>query len=259
MKRKLLEFTKSFKRRRLELRAKRKQSDTSTELREGDTYKSGVSLNSNCGTVEIPTPVSVPGFFDIPNDDYLFISFDVETTLLEDDCDLVQLSAVLTASYFDAYVIPQKQTTSSASRVAGLTVVGSQLLLHGKPVSALDIRLGLRNFITWLQSHGTPVVLHGHNVKFDAKVILRSCTEAGLRDTFFSVVVGFCDTLPLLKKLLPGQRSYSQRALVDDIIGTSCEAHNALTDVTTLQAMITKLDHKLMLFYQMNSTTSNIS
>ena len=38
-KRRLLESTKSFKRRRLELRAKRKQSDTSTELREGDTYK----------------------------------------------------------------------------------------------------------------------------------------------------------------------------------------------------------------------------
>ena len=35
---------------------------------------------------------------------------------------------------------------------------------------------------------------------------------------------------------------------MDDIIGTSYEAHNALADVTTLQAMITKLDidHKLI-------------
>ena len=80
-----------------------------------------------------------------PNVDYLFIASDVETTSLEDDCDLVQLSAVLTTSHFDAYVIPRKQITS-ASRVTDLTVVGSQLLLHRKPVSTVDIQAGLRNF-----------------------------------------------------------------------------------------------------------------
>ena len=170
-------------RRKLKLRTKRK-SDTSTELREGDTYQSGVLLNSNCDTVEIPASVSVPELLNIPNGDYLFIAFDVETTSLEDDCDFVQLSAVLITSHFDAYVITRKQITSSASRVTGLTAVGSQLLLHGKPVSTVDIHSSLRNFITWLQSHGKPVVLYGHNVKFDAKVILRSCTEAGV--LFFS-------------------------------------------------------------------------
>ena len=102
------------------MRAKRKQNDTSTESREEDTFNS-----------EILAPMSVPELLNIPNGDYLFIAIDVETSR-ENDCDLVQVSAALSTSHFDAYVIPRKQITS-ASRVTGLTVAGSQLLLHGKP------------------------------------------------------------------------------------------------------------------------------
>ena len=117
----IIESTKSFERRRLEMRAKRKQNDTSTESREEDTFNS-----------EILAPMSVPELLNIPNGDYLFIATDVDTSR-ENDCDLVQVSAALSTSHFDAYVIPRRQITLSASRVTGLTVAGSQLLLHGKP------------------------------------------------------------------------------------------------------------------------------
>ena len=78
------------------------------------------------------------------------IIFSLHLMLKQRRWKMVQLYAVLTMSQFDAYFIRRKQITSSASRLTGLTVVGSQLLVNGKPGSTLYIHSGLRNFITWL-------------------------------------------------------------------------------------------------------------
>ena len=51
------------------------------------------------------------------------------------------------------------------------------------------------------------ILLYGHNVKFDAKAILRSCVAGGLCEMFLSTVTGFCDTYSLLKEIVPGLKS----------------------------------------------------
>ena len=43
------------------------------------------------------------------------------------------------------------------------------------------------------------------------------------------------------KRLYQGKKSYSQKALADEIIGEDHEAHNSLADATTLRAMICKM------------------
>ena len=183
------------------------------------------------------------------------MSVDVETTSFR-ECDIVQLSGAAGTSHFDSYVVPLQQIAPSASKVSGLSVVGNQLLLHGKPVSTVSFDCCLTNFFAWLQKFERPILLHGHNVKFDAKAILRSCVAAGLCEMFLSTVTGFCDTYSLFKEIVPGQKSYSQKSLVDNLIGIEYQAHNSLSDAIALQALVThfNVSANVMLHHSFSTT-----
>ena len=117
------------------------------------------------------------------------MSVDVETSS-SGECDIVQLPGAAGTSHFDSYIVPSQQIAPSASKVSGLSVVGNQLVLHGKPVSTISLDSCLTNSFAWLQKFERPILLYGHNVKFDAKAILRSCVAAGLCEMFLSTVTG---------------------------------------------------------------------
>ena len=109
---------------RLELKASRQRVDVTPEAREGDTYKSGVSLDANFDTTQIPELIPYPEIQRVHAAEYCFVSVDVETTSLSDTCDIVQLSAVTAERQFESYVFPSKPIASSASKITGLTLVG---------------------------------------------------------------------------------------------------------------------------------------
>ena len=120
-KRKLALLSVPYKKRRLELKASRQGVDVTLDAREGDTYKSGVSLDVNFDTTQIPEPIPYPEIQRVHAAEYCFVSVDVETTSLSDTCDIVQLSAVTAERQFDSYVFPSKPIASSASKITGLT------------------------------------------------------------------------------------------------------------------------------------------
>ena len=113
------------------------------------------------------------------------------------------------------------------------------MLLDGKPVSTVSLDSCLTNFFAWLQKFEKPILLYGHNVRFGGKAILRSCAAAGFCEMFLSTVTGFGDTYSLFKDIVPGQKSYSLKSLVDNFIGSEYQAHNSLSDAIALQALAT--------------------
>ena len=110
---------------------------------------------------------------------------------------------------------------------------------------AVQISNALNEFIRWLQPKA-PCLLLAHNAKsFDAKHLMRILGKNNLSEDFKEVVLGFSDTLPAFRELLPDQNSHSQENLVKDLLGGNYEAHNALADVQMLHKLTSKFsEHK---------------
>ena len=200
----------------------------------GDTYKSGVTLLEDQDTLSIPTPVAAQCVEKCPISNYCFISFDVDTTFLTENNEIVQLSSVNTNSCYNSYLAKKNQISARSSNVTGLSLVLGKLLVRGKVMPSVTLHECLENFLTCLNSTSTkPVILYGHNVQFDAKALLRSCQQTGFEKTLLENVVGFTDTLPLLKSVMPNRAKYIQSAIVEDLLGEPYDAHRVEPDLMT--------------------------
>ena len=233
------------KKRRRELRILRNSTMAQREVREGVTYQSSICLtNSNdIDFVSIPAPTCLPEIQRIPSSalsSSVLCLFDLETTSLNDTCDLVQLSAKVIGSdcEFNCYILPDVPISGAASRITGLTKNGNSLFSRGKMVSSVSLVEGLVFFSDWLSAINNQIVLLGHNIKsFDIKHFKRHVARHGL-DSKFHMIVGYIDTLPLFKSLYPGLTSYSQPVMYAKLIGGKYEAHNAIGDVKALGELL---------------------
>ena len=125
---------------------------------------------------------------------------------------------------FDRYALPQYGISPQASQANKLTVVAGQLLYKSKPVQTLNITECLKESIDFLKASNSRVVLAAHNGRvFDSRILVKALFKENLLDAFQLVVIGFVDTLPLFKKLLPCRQSYKQESLVKDCLNKSCE------------------------------------
>ena len=72
----------SFGKRRAKLKSLKQSGVESKEIREGTTYESGVSLDdtTTIDIQEIPSPTTSPAVSSLPDGNYTFIAFDLETT-----------------------------------------------------------------------------------------------------------------------------------------------------------------------------------
>ena len=136
--------TITSKRRRGELTTKQRKN-TTLEVLEGNMYQSGISLINAIDITEIPLPVTVPDEKNVSDGKYTLVSVDVETTS-------VQFSGAEGTSHFDSYIVPSQQIAPSTFTVSGLSVVGNQLLLHGKPVSTISSDSCLTNVLLGFKS-----------------------------------------------------------------------------------------------------------
>ncbi len=110
----------------------------------------------------------------------------------------------------------------------------------GKKVTCIQLTEALSAFLNWLKLVPNPI-LFAHNGKaFDSRVLWNSVERCNMGGLYLSHVTGWVDTLPLLKEMLPGSRSYSLSHLVDDLFGrqSKYDAHNALADVKALRKLI---------------------
>ncbi|XP_043281560.1 uncharacterized protein [Venturia canescens] len=226
------------KRRRRQLHRLRHSKNVVSENKEGITYLSGSGFHSFDDNNNDFTQSNE----SIPNDSrYAF--FDVETTGLSKSSEIVQLSAKIDDREFDAYLVPTCGFAPTASLVTGLSVEEGVLYRNGVKMATKSRTLTIKSFIDFL-SPG-PVILIAHNGgRFDAPLLIKQVQILGLMDNFLSVVCGFCDTLPLFKKMLPdrvkSKGSFSQTALAEDFIaiGSSAGAHNSMVDVITLENIV---------------------
>lgn len=97
-------------------------------------------------------------------------------------------------------------------------------------------------FLDWIEELSLGrVLLVGHNVLFDARILAHNIKEANLENRLHQVVEGFVDTLPMAKKVWPGKASYKLSSIYSEMVGGQFEAHNALADVNAMEALLSKL------------------
>lgn len=175
---------------------------------------------------------------DLPN----MVFFDVETTGLDLDCDIVQLSAAVKDQTFNQYVLPYKPIRQQASEITGLTVKDGVLHLKGKKIESVGAKEAFQHFVNWLQPFA-PLVLVAHNCyNFDSKRLVNSMEKHGMEPALREVVVGFLDTLPLFRHVLPNLTNHKQETIVRAVLHETYSAHDALQDVKSLQRVVNILN-----------------
>ena len=156
-------------------------------------------------------------------------------------CEIIQLAARYADISFCRYVVPSIVIQETASRITGLTCDGSSLYKNGVPMQTCSIQECLTSFRDWLDS--TPgihkPVLFAHNSrKFDSVVLcraIRKYSNIPLQDC----IIGFCDTLPMMKNHASCKTSNATlETLVLEILGCRFDAHDACEDCTYLQKLV---------------------
>lgn len=240
---KAMSITKEAKRKRLHLKAERKQMTAAREIREGPTYCSEIALQTPTGIGEIPTPLSKPSFQPIENlGIYQHVYFDLETTGLARSSHITQIAAVCGSDRFSQYILPKIPITDKATEVTGLRVIDGKMFHDDKEVDAVHLVAAvdaLLNFFTKFQSK---VVLVGHNVKsFDFHIFLNSLQNCGKTQEIGNCVAGFVDTKQLFKVFDSKVGSFSLENLYKRYVCEPYKAHDALEDVLALQKLVTSV------------------
>ena len=183
------------------------------------TYRSSVGLEniSVNNTTTIPAPTSLPES-DIKKDteNWTVCYFNLETTGLSDDCEIVQVSAVDFAGLrlFDQYAYRNGSINFGSTKVASITKSSGKLFCHGKLVDAVEVNVGLNRFRLWLKELCGRVVLVGHNVRaFDVKQFWNNFKKWHFQDLSCSCIEGFVDTLPLFRNLFPEKLPFIRKII----------------------------------------------
>ncbi|CAG2252888.1 unnamed protein product [Mytilus edulis] len=228
------------KRRKIKTNNEKKTEIAKKEKVEGTTYKSDVGFSLVTEINNIPGIRYRPNIETVTNFDGNFAVFDLETSSLQEDCEILQIACKFNDNEFSCYIQPTKPISKMSSAVTGLTNEGGVLFHHGKPIRAINREAAFQNFVIWLSQY-KPVILIGHNAKlFDSKRLILNIKNFTCFAEFKTVVKGFVDTLPLFKKKFPGFPNYKQTTVYENVCGGQFDAHNAIGDVSALNCILEK-------------------
>ncbi|XP_063436635.1 uncharacterized protein LOC134718073 [Mytilus trossulus] len=228
------------KRRKIKTNNEKKTEIAKKEKVEGTTYKSDVGFSLVTEINNIPGIRYRPNIETVTNFDGNFAVFDLETSSLQEDCEILQIACKFNDNEFSCYIQPTKPISKMSSAVTGLTNEGGVLFHHGKPIRAINREAAFQNFVIWLSQY-KPVILIGHNAKlFDSKRLISNIKNYTCFAEFKTVVKGFVDTLPLFKKQFPGFPNYKQTTVYEHVCGGQFDAHNAIGDVSALNCILEK-------------------
>ncbi|XP_046617589.1 uncharacterized protein LOC124303864 [Neodiprion virginianus] len=239
-----------FKKRRLFSKEQRTNLRKKKEDMEGIQYESNMGLlstnvahDSSLNTEGINEEINEADDNGTQVSEPIAVFFDLETSSFSKQSDILQIAAQYNKSKFSVYVNPTQKIAAQASEANGLTNVRGELILNGTRVPSISLRLALdafRNFLTKLKH---PVVLVAHNCKFDAPILINSVKKMTMTDDFGSVVVGFADTLPLIKSATnrEGKGKCTLTGLASWLQISADGAHNAVYDVLMLVQIIENL------------------
>ncbi|XP_062592816.1 uncharacterized protein LOC134254308, partial [Saccostrea cucullata] len=243
-----LDVTTKAKKRRLYLRAKRKQTTASKETREPVSYCSQIALDSinlkDDKAIEIPPPVLKPtpevAEFSMENP---LIYFDLESTGLARSSHITQIAAVHGNERFSTFVMPEIPMTAKAAEVTGIRIINQKMYSHGVQVSALKLSAAIDALLDFFSKFQSKVVLIGHNLKsFDCHLFLNALESCSKTEAFSHCIAGFVDTRLLFKIFDPTLKSYSQESIFKEYTLSNYNAHDAVEDVLALKTLVETVD-----------------
>ncbi|CAC5372924.1 unnamed protein product [Mytilus coruscus] len=199
-----------------------KQEQVVGEVREGVTYQTAIDIQptSAADITMISAPIIPPVLNSINIDDgsYTRVFFDLETSSLAMDCDILQISAIYNDNLFNQYITPTRSINKYASEVTGLTVSHNFLCYNGHRVDSCLPQQALQNFMFWL--HNIPsqkLTLLGHKCKrFDMPRLMNTLKTIQSCSFICKKVSGFIDTLPLFRTKFPDLKEPQTRATCTD-------------------------------------------
>lgn len=155
------------KKRRFQLKVKSDNMRKKKEKQEGTKYQSncGMSLDVDVGVnmggdetesgpkepKEDPLNFTTHASLDGSENDFCFVFFDVETSGLNSDAEILQLAAKWEAQTFSTYVTPTIPVNRFATEQTGLQNVGGRLLLYGVQMDTLPLEKALLSFLHFLR------------------------------------------------------------------------------------------------------------
>ena len=165
------------------------------------------------------------------------IIFDVESTGLDVTKDeVIQIAAIelkegIVVQSFERFIKPLNSVGESAL-VHGFS--DEFLEAHGQ--SAYDV---FQEFLQFIDGD----LLIGHNVQYDLKIVRSHMNRVGLS---FDTIVGYCDTLDIVRRLYPNLKNHKLDT-VSDFIGVEHEpTHNAMDDILATKDVLVKSMERLM-------------
>ncbi|XP_076089070.1 uncharacterized protein LOC143059453 [Mytilus galloprovincialis] len=153
--------------------------------------------------------------------------------------DIIQIAAYSQNYKFSSYIMPNRVISNGASAVTNISVIGSQMYYNLQPVPSKLQNVAFTDFNDFVKSFPVKPLLVGHNIKrYDCHVLYNSLKFHNMWNEFASNISGFLDTLELFKLLYPKRPSYSQTALVGELLGETYSAHNAEDDTEALYRLV---------------------
>jgi len=198
-------ITRAAKLKRLSLKKRKSELKNKNEAIEGITYESHIGLLSAVPELMQTTMIN-------DNIEPICVFFDLETGGFSKTCDIIQLAAKHEKHEFSVYVRPSQKITEEASQIHGLRVSDGQLKLHGKPVITVTLLEALIAFYEFLCCLKRKCILCAHNCSFDYTRLIRAIDKVFMKDHYKTIVYGFCDTLPIIKKIT-GKKSKGSNKL----------------------------------------------
>lgn len=158
------------------------------------------------------------------------------------DDEIVQISAcgVINGAHeeFNQYVLPAKKMAFGASKVTGIRLRRGCLYHNRTKVATCSILQALNRFIHWLKRFPKSLLV-AHNAQFDSRMLIKNCLKYKLMAFGLKkAIVGFVDTVPVVKEVLPRRACYQLEAVVKDLLGKRFKAHDAREDTNALLLLI---------------------
>lgn len=246
LKRKIKSKTIESKVRRLECKQNRENSRKANEQAEGVTYA------SNCGFEIDKTEITeaITKTCDTLSnslDDINVIYFDLETTDLSSDAEIIQIAAKCNEKTLNLYVNPARAISADATNLTGFRKFNGILYQYKESRETISITEALAGFARFINksSKSKKCLLVAHNATFDKRVFLTELFKHGMMEQFYNVS-GIADTYWLFKKELADRKGpdmFKLEVLAKDFLPADEKNnfHDALYDVITLQKLVHSL------------------
>lgn len=207
------------------------------ENNEGTTYESNCGLFRQSAVPDEEQQNVECEFNDVT---HAFIFFDLETSSTRRDCDILQIAALCGTNEFNIYIKPRQPISPSATAVNGLINSNGTLLLHGKILDTVSLKVAVQKFMEWMENLEKDRILVAHNLIFDGPRLFNAVKKYGFEARFSNLVSGFLDTLPLIRTITgkrgKGECTLSGLAKSQNI--TVAGAHNAVVDCQMLSKVL---------------------